>query len=220
MGAFVEVRRVAEAERRVPRVELLRALEEADDLAVLGIRGHPVPESRREGRRAGLDDRMEPIAPRAIRFRSGISAIVASTALSPSALPARGPRRASAFSSWARSFIAARSSSVNPLDVLLVAVVLLADFCVPCFAGFRSAIAKHLLSTAQRSPWMRIRCRRTHSLASDVVTDLEAEGRREERPGRRPGRRAGGSRVNVMSMAVTLAAARGLLRRRARRPLL
>src|SRR5215218_2696313 len=35
-GAFVEVRGVAEAERRVPRVELLRALEEADDLAVLG----------------------------------------------------------------------------------------------------------------------------------------------------------------------------------------
>jgi enamine deaminase RidA (YjgF/YER057c/UK114 family) len=39
--ALVEVRRVAEAERRVPRLELLRALEEADDLAVLGIRGHP-----------------------------------------------------------------------------------------------------------------------------------------------------------------------------------
>src|SRR6266545_2866635 len=34
-GAFVEVRRVLEAERRVPRVELLRAFEEADDLAVL-----------------------------------------------------------------------------------------------------------------------------------------------------------------------------------------
>src|SRR3712207_8063624 len=29
-GAFVEVRLVAEAERRVPRLELLRALEEAD----------------------------------------------------------------------------------------------------------------------------------------------------------------------------------------------
>src|SRR5438093_4751968 len=60
-GAFVEVRLVAEAERRVPRLELLRALEEADDLAVLGIRGHPIPESRREGRRAGLDYRMEPL---------------------------------------------------------------------------------------------------------------------------------------------------------------
>src|SRR5262245_10690119 len=44
-GAFVEVRLVAEAERRVPRLELLRALEEAYDLAVLGIGGHPVPGS-------------------------------------------------------------------------------------------------------------------------------------------------------------------------------
>src|SRR4029077_8713966 len=68
-GAFVEVRLVAEAERRVPRLELLRALEEADDVAVLGIRGHPVPESRREGWRAGFDDRMEPLTHGAIRFR-------------------------------------------------------------------------------------------------------------------------------------------------------
>src|ERR1700694_5105010 len=68
-GAFVEVRRVAEAESRIPRVELLRALEEADDLAVLGIGGHPVPESRREGWRAGFDDRMEPLAQGAVRFR-------------------------------------------------------------------------------------------------------------------------------------------------------
>src|SRR3989475_2260775 len=68
-GAFVEVRLVHEAEGRVPRLELLRALEEADDLAVLGIRGHPVPESRREGWRAGFDDRMEPLAHGAIRFR-------------------------------------------------------------------------------------------------------------------------------------------------------
>src|SRR3989441_5856223 len=68
-GAFVEVRLVAEAERRVPRLELLRALEEADDLAVLGIRGHSVPESRREGWRAGFDDGMERLAHGAIRFR-------------------------------------------------------------------------------------------------------------------------------------------------------
>src|SRR5215475_4791285 len=60
-GALVEARLVAEAERRVPRFELLRALEEADDIAVLGIRGHPVPRSRREGRRAGFDDGMEPL---------------------------------------------------------------------------------------------------------------------------------------------------------------
>src|SRR6266516_6388788 len=78
--------------------------------------------------------------------RSGpcISAIFASTSLSPSALSARGPRRPATFSSWARSFIAARSSSVNPLDFLPIAVVLLADFCVaffalivPSFAGSR-----------------------------------------------------------------------------------
>src|SRR5918998_66731 len=55
------------------------------------------------------------------RSGSGISAIFSSTALSPSAL------RASAFSSWARSFIAARSSAVNPFDFLPLAVVLLAD---------------------------------------------------------------------------------------------
>src|SRR3972149_78445 len=60
------------------------------------------------------------------RSGPGISAIFASTALSPSA------PRAAAFSSWARSFIAARSSSVKPLDFLLIAVVLLAA----CFAAF------------------------------------------------------------------------------------
>src|SRR5438874_3249811 len=63
----------------------------------------------------------------------GISAIFASTSLSPSAFSARGPRRASAFSSWARSFIAARSSSVNPLTPLPVTVALLVDFCVSIF---------------------------------------------------------------------------------------
>src|SRR5207302_7878583 len=68
-GAFVEVRLVAEAERRVPRFELLRVLEVADDLAVLGIRGHPVPGCRREGWRAGFDDRMEPLGQPAIWFR-------------------------------------------------------------------------------------------------------------------------------------------------------
>src|SRR5205085_8943870 len=52
------------------------------------------------------------------RSDRGILAIAASTSLSPSALPDRA-----AFSSWTRSFIAARSSSVNPIDVLPVAVV-------------------------------------------------------------------------------------------------
>ena len=47
--AFVGVRLVPEAQRRIPRFELLRALEEAADITVLGIRGHPVPGPRREG---------------------------------------------------------------------------------------------------------------------------------------------------------------------------
>src|SRR5437867_3069434 len=64
------------------------------------------------------------------RSGSRISAIFARTALSPSALSARGPRPADAFRSWRYSFIAARSSSVNPLNFSLTAVVLLADFCV------------------------------------------------------------------------------------------
>src|SRR5207248_425425 len=54
-GPLVEVRLVAKAERRVPRLELLRALKEADDVAVLGIRGHPIPRLRREAWRAGFD---------------------------------------------------------------------------------------------------------------------------------------------------------------------
>src|SRR5207342_327930 len=70
-----------------------------------------------------------------------ISAIFASRALSPSALAA------SAFSSWARSLIAARSSAVNPL----VAVVLLADPCV-FFEAFLSAIAKHLRAPNESRP--------------------------------------------------------------------
>src|SRR5881396_3095324 len=84
------------------------------------------------------------------RSRSGISAIFASTSLSPSPLTARAPRREAAFSSWARSLIAARSSSVNPLDAL--PVVLLADCCVAFFAGFLSAIAKHLREPNESQP--------------------------------------------------------------------
>ena len=103
------------------RLELLRALEEADDLAVLGIRGHPVPGSRREGWRAGLDDRMEPLGHGAIRFRH--LGDLREHGAFPVRLVWHGPRRAAAFSSWARSFIAARSSSVNPLDAFLSAIL-------------------------------------------------------------------------------------------------
>src|SRR5687768_10610752 len=57
-----------------------------------------------------------------------IAAILASRALSPSALFLFA--RSSAFSSRARSLIAARSASENLLDDLPIAVVLLADFFV------------------------------------------------------------------------------------------
>src|SRR5688500_12064731 len=67
-----------------------------------------------------------------------ISAIAARRSRSPSALFLFS--RASAFNSWARAFIAARSSAVNPF----VAVVPLADPCV-FFADLVSAIVKHLL---------------------------------------------------------------------------
>src|SRR6266436_2639624 len=48
----------------------------------------------------------------------------------------RVPRRAAVFSSWACSFIAARSSAVNPPNVLSLAVVLLAGFFVSVIADF------------------------------------------------------------------------------------
>src|SRR5437773_2594569 len=66
------------------------------------------------------------------RSGSFILAIASSTACSPTALSL--PARASAFSSWARSFIAARSSALNPSDVLRVAVVRFAGFWVAFFA--------------------------------------------------------------------------------------
>src|SRR2546423_5311799 len=66
-GALVEVRGVVEAEHRVPLLELLPVSEEAEDLAVLGVRGHPVPGSRRESRRTCRDDAMEPLGHGAIR---------------------------------------------------------------------------------------------------------------------------------------------------------
>src|SRR6516164_3078857 len=62
-----------------------------------------------------------------VRSGSAISAIFASTSLSPSALPPRSPRRASVSTSRARSFIAARSSSVKRLDFFAAIAVLLVD---------------------------------------------------------------------------------------------
>ena len=82
--------------------------------------------------------------------RSGpcISAIFASTSLSPAALSLLA--RASAFNSRARSFIAARSSSVNP-------------FCVPFFAGVFSAIAKHPLGLGEDLERQRLVSERARS---------------------------------------------------------
>jgi hypothetical protein len=98
-------------------------LEEADDLAVLAYAGIPYQVF---GERVGALALMIAWS-RLAMARSGtrIAAIAASTSPSPAALFLFA--RASAFSSWARSFIAARSSSVNRLDFLSLAVVLLAD---------------------------------------------------------------------------------------------
>src|SRR5438105_7144795 len=100
--------------------------------------------------------------------RSGpdISAIFASTALSSSALPA------AAFSSRARSFTAARSSSVNPLDVFPVAVVFLADVCAAFLAAFLSAIvSSDLLRVYGAAPWPHVmdRSRDAHLSVSPCV---------------------------------------------------
>src|SRR6187455_861450 len=76
-----------------------------------------------------------------------IAAIAASRSRSPSARFLLA--RASAFSSWARAFIAARSSAVNPLDVLVLAVVLFADFCVLFVTGFLAAMRSTPSRTTQ-----------------------------------------------------------------------
>src|SRR3989304_5137928 len=108
------------------------------------------------------------------RSGSSISAIFASTSLSPSALFLFA--RASAFSSWARSFIAARSSSVHPSDVLSM---LFADFCVAFFAFIVPSCAGSRMSCrppglAHRIPicwlvsyigWTRLRGRPRRRLA-------------------------------------------------------
>src|SRR5215218_6910280 len=74
------------------------------------------------------------------RSGSGISAIFASRSLSPSAFFLF--TRASAFSSWARSLIAARSSSVNPLDFFALIVASCAGSPMSYFLGLRSPSLK------------------------------------------------------------------------------
>jgi hypothetical protein len=82
---------------------------------------------------------MKPLGHGAIRSRHRGDLI--EHGLSPAALSFF--QRSSAFSSRARSFIAARSSAENPLYA--VPVVRLADVFLLFVAAFRPAIGKHLL---------------------------------------------------------------------------
>ena len=85
---------------------------------------------------------MQPLA--MVRSGSCISAIFASTSLSPSALSCLA--RASAFSSLARSFIAARSSSVKPLDFCVSFLVVLLPWLM--------RISFHLFElVCRKTPW-------------------------------------------------------------------
>src|SRR5215207_2144363 len=88
---------------------------------------------------------------RSARARSGsaISAILASTSRSPAALSFWA--RASAFSSLARSFIAARSSAVKPADVLSLALLRLVDcWAIPYFP-LRAPLRDVLATTRRRA---------------------------------------------------------------------
>jgi hypothetical protein len=51
--------------------------------------------------------------------------------------------------------MAARSSALNPLDALPLAVVDFADFCVPFFAGFLSAIVLSSARSDRDDPHVR-----------------------------------------------------------------
>src|SRR6185437_1803487 len=68
-GAVVELRAVVEPEHRVPLLELPRVAEEADDLDLPGVRGHPVPGLRREVRGGGRDQLMDPLRDDAVLRR-------------------------------------------------------------------------------------------------------------------------------------------------------
>src|SRR5262249_31581033 len=121
------------------------------------------------------------------RSGCGSAAIFASTALSPSALSVRRPRRASAFSSWRRSLIATCSSSVNPSGFFPVAVVLLGDFCVPLFADFivlpfqTGVSTPNCFAYSAMPPAMRARVqadRASHDSGLDEGRHLAAPGSR------------------------------------------
>ena len=116
IGAVVEVRLLAEAERRVAGLELRGGLEEDDDLAVLGVGGLPVPGLRLEPGAVVGDDRVDPLGRSRGRRRPSRRSWRAGR-FSPLRPSTRGATSA------ARSFIASRSSSVNAPAFVLSAMV-------------------------------------------------------------------------------------------------
>jgi hypothetical protein len=68
-GALVEVCLVLKAECRISCLEFRCALEEAGNIPIPSIRGHPVSESGRESWCVGFDNYMDPPGYHAIRFR-------------------------------------------------------------------------------------------------------------------------------------------------------
>src|SRR5919204_529112 len=63
---FLSVNGTARSYGGVPRLELRRILEEADDLPVLRVSGHAVPGARRQARRGLHDDRVHPLGDGAV----------------------------------------------------------------------------------------------------------------------------------------------------------
>ena len=115
-GAFVEVRRVLEAERGVPRLELCALWKKQTTLPSLAYAGIPYQSL---GERAGALALMIAWSrsPRA-RSGAGIAAICASTALSPSALSARRAAARPPSALGACSFIASSFLVRESLDRL------------------------------------------------------------------------------------------------------
>jgi len=82
--AFIKIRLLVETKCHISII--LSVAEEADDLADLAISRHPIPGSWRERWCTVCDDDMKPLPME--RYGCGISAIFASTALSPLVLSA------------------------------------------------------------------------------------------------------------------------------------
>src|SRR2546425_384226 len=128
-----------------------------------------------------------------VRSGSCISAIFASTAPSPSPL--------SALSSWIRSLIAPCSSSVNPLNFLLIGAVLLADFRLPFSSGFMkfcSSSEINYFSRVHSLPFNQLRWALVAGTARNVRAILHGE-----RVGRDLSRPPGGARKFAVTVSGT-----------------